>query len=302
MFVQPGGKHTPDYVERLLEATGFPPYVIATHWDDFDKPLTEPGVPGGNPANVDPCASAWPPRAPIPSSCSSTTWRAMTSEVTVRWLGTNAWEVPAARRHRARRPLPLAHLHGCDETGRVQSRRRRSRSTRPLIDEHIGAADSILITHAHFDHIADVPYVAAKTGATVLGTETHLNLVRAMGTPAEQLSLVGGGELYQFEGYTVEVFRSSHGVTGKHKSLLFPGHPPGRDPAQPEVIKDLVEGGSLAYLVDFGGSRCTSTRCRRSTSARSRASGRRCCSCRAPTRTTPTTRSGCSRRSAARRT
>ena len=48
VFLQPGGGHTPRYVERLLEATGFPPYVIATHWDDFDHPLTEPAVIGGD--------------------------------------------------------------------------------------------------------------------------------------------------------------------------------------------------------------------------------------------------------------
>ncbi len=48
LFLQPGGGHTPDYVERLLEATGHPPYVVPTHWDDFDEPLTEPAVPGGD--------------------------------------------------------------------------------------------------------------------------------------------------------------------------------------------------------------------------------------------------------------
>ncbi|GAB4005998.1 hypothetical protein GCM10029992_55450 [Glycomyces albus] len=30
----------------MLEATGYPPYVVLTHWDDFDEPLTEPAVPG----------------------------------------------------------------------------------------------------------------------------------------------------------------------------------------------------------------------------------------------------------------
>ncbi|GAA2151677.1 MULTISPECIES: MBL fold metallo-hydrolase [Glycomyces] len=175
----------------------------------------------------------------------------MTSEVTVRWLGTNAWEITCDGATVLVDPYVSRTYTGATKPGEFNP-------DTPIaideaaIDEHIGAADSILITHAHFDHIADVPYVAEKTGATVLGTETHLNLLRAMDTPEEQLSQVGGGELYQFEGYTVEVFRSSHGVTGKHKSLLFPGTRPGETPARPEVIKDLVEGGSLAYLVTFG--------------------------------------------------
>ncbi|MEV3936390.1 MBL fold metallo-hydrolase [Glycomyces sp. NPDC049804] len=175
----------------------------------------------------------------------------MTSEVTVRWLGTNAWEVTGGGTTVLVDPYVSRTYTGATKPGEFDP-------DTPItideaaIDEHIATADSILITHAHFDHIADVPYVAAKTGATVLGTETHLNLLRAMDTPEEQLAQVGGGELYQFEGYTVEVFRSSHGVTGKHKSLLFPGTRPGEAPRRPEVIKDLVEGGSLAYLVTFG--------------------------------------------------
>jgi L-ascorbate metabolism protein UlaG (beta-lactamase superfamily) len=176
----------------------------------------------------------------------------MTSEVHVRWLGTNAWEVTGNGATVLVDPYVSRTYTGATKPGRFDPETPIA-IDEAAIDEHIGAADSILITHAHFDHIADVPYVAAKTGATVLGTETHLNLLRAMGTPAEQLSLVGGGERYQFEGYTVEVFRSSHGVTGKHKNLLFPGTRPGEVPARPEVVKDLVEGGSLAYLVDFDG-------------------------------------------------
>lgn len=175
----------------------------------------------------------------------------MTSEVTVRWLGTNAWEVTGGGATVLVDPYVSRTYTGATKPGEFNP-------DTPItideaaVDEHLSTADSILITHAHFDHIADVPYVAAKTGATVLGTETHLNLLRAMDTPEEQLAQVGGGELYQFEGYTVEVFRSSHGVTGKHKSLLFPGTRPGEAPRRPEAIKDLVEGGSLAYLVAFG--------------------------------------------------
>jgi L-ascorbate metabolism protein UlaG (beta-lactamase superfamily) len=175
----------------------------------------------------------------------------MTSDVTVRWLGTNAWEITRAGTTVLVDPYVSRTYTGATKPGRFDPETPIT-VDESAVDEHIGAADSILITHAHFDHIADVPYVAERTGATVLGTETHLNLLRAMGTPDEQLALVGGGELYQFEDYTVEVFRSSHGVTGKHKSLLFPGTRPGETPKRPEAIKDLVEGGSLAYLVTFG--------------------------------------------------
>uniref|UniRef100_UPI0018EA3E59 MBL fold metallo-hydrolase n=1 Tax=Glycomyces salinus TaxID=980294 RepID=UPI0018EA3E59 len=98
----------------------------------------------------------------------------------------------------------------------------------------------------------DIPYVAAKTGATVLGTETHLNLLRAMDTPEEQLGQVEGGELYRFDGFTVEVLEAHHNVSGRHKTLLFAGSRVGEVPKRPKVVKDLVEGGSLAYLITMG--------------------------------------------------
>ncbi|MCD0442953.1 MBL fold metallo-hydrolase [Glycomyces sp. A-F 0318] len=175
----------------------------------------------------------------------------MTSEVTVRWLGTNAWELTGGGATVLVDPYVSRTYTGATKPGQFDPDTKIT-VDETAVDEHIGAADSILVTHGHFDHIADVPYVAEKTGATVLGTETHLNLLRAMDTPEDQLSLVEGGELYQFDGYTVEVFRASHGVSGKHKTLLFPGTLPGEKPKRPKRIKDLVEGGSLAYLVTFG--------------------------------------------------
>ena len=39
-----------------------------------------------------------------------------------------------------------------------------------LIDSLITEADFILVHHSHFDHLGDVPYIAQKTGAKVIGT------------------------------------------------------------------------------------------------------------------------------------
>jgi L-ascorbate metabolism protein UlaG (beta-lactamase superfamily) len=41
-----------------------------------------------------------------------------------------------------------------------------------VTDSHVKRADFILVTHTHYDHVLDVPYIATKTGATVIGTES----------------------------------------------------------------------------------------------------------------------------------
>ena len=47
-----------------------------------------------------------------------------------------------------------------------------------LIDSLIDKVDFILVHHSHFDHLADVPYIAKKTGAKVIGTETTINILK----------------------------------------------------------------------------------------------------------------------------
>ncbi len=171
--------------------------------------------------------------------------------VEARWLGTNAWELKSEHATVLIDPwvsrFPTgAYKGGADPETDIEV-------YPEVIDEHVAAADCVLVTHGHWDHIADVPYVASRTGATVLGTETHLNLLRAMDAPEAQLGQVSGGELYRFDGFTVEVFRSSHSASGEHKRILFSGSRLGEVPKRPKRIGDLVEGGSLTYLVDFGG-------------------------------------------------
>jgi phosphoribosyl 1,2-cyclic phosphodiesterase len=52
----------------------------------------------------------------------------------------------------------------------------RPESDRATIDAHIHHADLVLVTHAHYDHIFDVPYIAERTGATVVRYTTAFGL------------------------------------------------------------------------------------------------------------------------------
>lgn len=175
-----------------------------------------------------------------------------TGTVSLRWLGTNAWEFTTSEATVLIDPWISRFRTGTYKEGEFDPETK-IEVYPEAIDEHVGGADCVLVTHGHYDHICDVPYVARKTGATVIGNESHLNFLRAMDAPEEQLAEVAGGELYKFDGFTVEVFRSSHSAGRTHKTIAFGGSWPGSVPPRPKRINELLEGGSLTYLLDFGG-------------------------------------------------
>lgn len=118
-----------------------------------------------------------------------------------------------------------------------------------LIDTLIPEADFILVHHSHVDHAMDVPYIAKKTGAKVIGTETTKNLLRAAGVPERQLYAVQGGEDYQFERFSVRVIPSLHSALGEKRYFSSRRH--GADFKGPLRLEHFIEGGSLMFLCRF---------------------------------------------------
>ena len=120
-----------------------------------------------------------------------------------------------------------------------------------LIDREISKADYILIHHAHPDHIMDTPYIAKKTGAVVVGHETTINILRAYDVPENQLITVRGGEDYQFEDMSVRVIPSLHSPLNDKR--YYQSQVVGMEAVAPLKISQLVEGGSLMFLLRIGG-------------------------------------------------
>ncbi|NES36808.1 MBL fold metallo-hydrolase [Micromonospora sp. PPF5-17] len=120
-----------------------------------------------------------------------------------------------------------------------------------VIDPLVDRAENILVTHTHWDHFNDVPYLAGRTGARVFGTLTAYHLGLAYGVPAGQLAPVRGGEVLDFGDYTVEVVSSLHSRNAAW-SVAFPGVRVSRPP-RPEKISDLPEGDTLAYQIRVAG-------------------------------------------------
>lgn len=118
------------------------------------------------------------------------------------------------------------------------------------IDSHVQRADFILVTHTHYDHVLDVPYIARKTGATIIGTESTNNVLRAYNVPEQQLITVRGGEDYEFGRLSVKVIPSLHSPLD-HKHLFSSAIAPSGMKAPLSLWQIHPEGGTLAYLVRF---------------------------------------------------
>jgi L-ascorbate metabolism protein UlaG (beta-lactamase superfamily) len=171
------------------------------------------------------------------------------SGVKLTWFGTDGWEITFGNK-----TILLDPWFSRFDAGFFSGRPNPNfpiKVEEAVIDQHVKKADHILIGHGHWDHMADVPYIAKKTGAMVIGSETHANVLRASGVAEGKIVQVKGGELMQFDGYTIEVFPGLHSM-GPTKKHAFPGHLYSV-PSQPATIKDLPEGDSLIYLLTIGG-------------------------------------------------
>jgi L-ascorbate metabolism protein UlaG (beta-lactamase superfamily) len=122
-----------------------------------------------------------------------------------------------------------------------------------LIDSLITDADFILVHHGHFDHLGDVPYIAKKTGAKVIGTETVITILRAYDVPEDQLYPVQGGEDYQFDGFSVRVVPAIHSALNEKHYLDSRRWNAESGLVAPLRIDQFIEGGSLSFLARFDG-------------------------------------------------
>ena len=83
-----------------------------------------------------------------------------------------------------------------------------------LTPSQVTRANVILIGHAHFDHIADAASIALRTGATVIADRIGTGVLASEGLPPSQFRTVNGlgGEVFRFDGFTVEVILAHHSV------------------------------------------------------------------------------------------
>ncbi|WP_051367002.1 MBL fold metallo-hydrolase [Hamadaea tsunoensis] len=179
-----------------------------------------------------------------------------TADVTFRWLGVAGWQV-----------VHDGHVLYFDPyLSRFDYQSNPALDIDPTIVDRLLAAGTlagppelIMVSHGHWDHLADVPQLLARpdwAGATIrtIGTDTVRNLLAGMGVSdarRKNFIVATGGEELDFGAYQVRVVRSLHSQS-KGFGFAMPGVRVAPPPT-PQTISDLVEGGTLAYQVTFGG-------------------------------------------------
>ncbi len=203
----------------------------------------------------------WSPSAPAGGEALPVFERA--DSITLRYLGAAGWVISTAVEGSADGIVVLVdpYLTRANYSGRpsadpTDTRPYYSRSDTlfsdtEVVDAQIDRADYILVQHSHPDHVMDVPYLANRTGAVVIGHESTINIMRAYGVPNSQLITVRGGEDYDFGEVSIRVIPSLHSPLGDKRydqsAVVEEGV------RRPLRIDQLVEGGSLMFMVRLGG-------------------------------------------------
>lgn len=184
-------------------------------------------------------------------------------QVTLKYLGTAGWEISDGATvilidpYLSRINGPAPPGGGSGHKGPADSRpayewKDIAKPDIAEIDAHVQRASYVLVTHTHYDHVLDVPHIALKTGASVIGTESTANVMRAYGVPEEQLITVRGGEDFAFGSFSLKVIPSLHSPLD-HKHYFSSATAPGGMKAPLTLEQIHPEGGTLAYFVRFHG-------------------------------------------------
>ncbi len=165
------------------------------------------------------------------------------SRLTFRWLGVAGIELNTGEQILAIDPFltrpPLRRLlFG------------RHPSDRALAAQKIPRCDFILVSHAHFDHLLDVPSIVAQTGARVYGSPNTCRLLAAAGVPADKVNEIKPGDEFTAGDFRVTTMLARH----MRVPLFGPARLPARV-APPQGLRDYRMDMALCFLIEAGGYR-----------------------------------------------
>lgn len=101
---------------------------------------------------------------------------------------------------------------------------------------------AIVPAHSHFDHAMDIGYIANRTSAVILGSQSTANIAKGAEVPVDQYQTLADGETRQFGNFTITLLASRHAPIGTDDEAWFPGSidSPLRQPAHVSAWREGV--------------------------------------------------------------
>ncbi len=127
-----------------------------------------------------------------------------------------------------------------------------------LIDRKLPSVqgvEAILVGHAHYDHLLDVPYIATRhaTAAPIYGSRTAVNILAGFGIPAARRIEVARDAWTYTASRRIRfaAFRSEHAPHVGRIVHLWSGEVPEPMTKPPTTARQFQEGLPLSYLIEF---------------------------------------------------
>lgn len=126
----------------------------------------------------------------------------------------------------------------------------RARPNGALILDSVQRADYVLVTHAHFDHVMDVPDLVRGTRAVAFGSPNTCDLLAECGVPRERIQEINVGDDFGLGEYQVRTLLAEHIALP-----LFSYGPLGCDLTPPLRARDYRMDGYYSFLISVDGQR-----------------------------------------------
>jgi L-ascorbate metabolism protein UlaG (beta-lactamase superfamily) len=161
--------------------------------------------------------------------------------VTVRWLGVAGFQIGAGRDRLLIDPyftrVPFRKML----FGHIQS-------DPNAFEPKRFQADAVLVSHAHVDHLLDVPAIASAQGIPVYGSANTCRILEMFNLPSEQIHSIRSGDCFQVGEITIDVIQAAH----IHIPVFGPGPlPAGLHP--PLRARQYVMDDDFAFRLRVGG-------------------------------------------------
>lgn len=110
--------------------------------------------------------------------------------------------------------------------------------------------DVILVSHSHYDHVMDAPVITSRSGATLYGSESTLNIATGYGVSSGQMRGIGGGDELTVGAFRIRIFEGIHSPGEKFCGTVDESFSP------PSRVEEYKTGECLSFHIQHPEGSC----------------------------------------------